>query len=76
MRNEFWYCNAQNHETDGTCQFCERDNCDGPHPDWDDDGLSDVEADAMTLRDAGMGTDEDYGHFGGEDDWLDGSYES
>lgn len=31
------------------------------------DNLSDVEADAMTLRDAGMGTDEDYGLFGGEE---------
>lgn len=43
----FWYCNvceAQNHEIDGTCQYCEclgaeckRDNCDGPgHPGLDD----------------------------------------
>lgn len=39
-RNEFWYCNvceAQNHELDGECQYCEcegadcqRDNCDDP----------------------------------------------
>jgi len=37
---------------------------------FDEDGLSDVEADAMTLRDAGMGTDEDYGYFGDDgDDW-------
>lgn len=38
--NEFWYCNAceaQNHVTDGECQFCEcdgaecrRDNCSDP----------------------------------------------
>jgi hypothetical protein len=27
-----------------------------------EDNLSDVEADAMTLRDAGYGTDEDYGY--------------
>ena len=27
----------------------------------EDDNLSDAEADAMTLRDAGWGTDEDYG---------------
>ena len=27
------------------------------------------------LASAGFGTDEDYGSFGGEDDWLDGSYE-
>jgi hypothetical protein len=32
-----------------------------------EDGLSDVEADAMTLASAGWGTDEDYGYFGGED---------
>lgn len=47
-------------------------NYDGPDDDsdlgWDDDdGLTDVEADAMTLASAGMGTDEDYGHFGGDD---------
>jgi hypothetical protein len=33
----------------------------------DDDNLSDVEADATTLRDAGFGTDEDYGLF--SPDW-------
>lgn len=37
--------------------------------DYDDrsgseDGLSDVEADAMTLASAGWGTDEDYGSYG------------
>jgi hypothetical protein len=33
-------------------------------PDYnDDDGLTDAEADAMTLANAGMGTDEDYGLF-------------
>lgn len=40
---------------------------------FEDDGYSDAEADADTLASAGMGTDEDY--FGGEDDYLDGSYE-
>jgi hypothetical protein len=34
-----------------------------------DDGLTDVEADADTLRSAGMGTDEDYGNFGGHEDF-------
>lgn len=29
----------------------------------DDDGMTDVEADAQTLAMAGWGTDEDYGHF-------------
>ena len=28
------------------------------------DGMTDIEADADTLRNAGMGTDEDYGFFG------------
>lgn len=36
---------------------------DQPEPDAPEDNLSDAEADAMTLRDAGMGTDEDYGYF-------------
>lgn len=32
--------------------------------DWDDDdGLTDAEADAMTLAGAGWGTDEDYGMY-------------
>jgi hypothetical protein len=38
---------------------------DYPEPDDDepDDGMTDVEADADTLRSAGYGTDEDYGLF-------------
>jgi len=32
------------------------------------DGMSDVEADADTLRSAGWGTDEDYGYYGEDDD--------
>lgn len=34
----------------------------GEEPDEPSDGMSDVEADADTLRSAGMGTDEDYYH--------------
>lgn len=35
---------------------------------WDDsDGLTDAEADAMTLASAGYGTDEDYGYYGGDE---------
>ncbi len=41
--------------------------------DMEDDSM-DGDA-ASALRDAGFGTDEDYGSFGGEDDFLDGSYE-
>jgi len=34
-----------------------------------EDGLSDVEADAMTLASCGFGTDEDYGDYGQEGEW-------
>jgi hypothetical protein len=37
---------------------------DVPEQECQEDTLSDVEADAMTLASAGMGTDEDYGYFG------------
>lgn len=39
------------------------------YQEWDDvdDGWSDVDADADTFASAGMGTDEDYGYFGGEE---------
>lgn len=36
--------------------------------DFDGDYMSDAEADADVLRMAGMGTDEDYGHFGDLDE--------
>lgn len=32
-----------------------------------EDDMTDLEADADTLKSAGWGTDEDYGYFGGED---------
>ena len=38
-------------------------------------GSFDSSDDAEALASAGMGTDEDYGYFGGEDAFLDGSYE-
>jgi hypothetical protein len=34
-----------------------------PDSEYDDDGMTDAEADADVLRMAGMGTDEDYGVF-------------
>lgn len=34
----------------------------------EDDGMTDVEADADALAGAGWGTDEDYGYFGGGDE--------
>lgn len=39
-----------------------------PDPDEPSDGMTDVEADADTLASAGMGTDEDYGFFGDENE--------
>lgn len=39
-----------------------------PEYDEPEDNYSDVEADADTLASAGMGTDEDYGYYGG-DEW-------
>ena len=43
------------------------DEFEPPYDGADEDGLTDVEADAMTLASAGMGTDEDYGFYGEED---------
>lgn len=37
-----------------------------------EDNWSDVDADADTLASAGMGTDEDYGWYGGEDAAMEG----
>jgi hypothetical protein len=53
-------------ETDETVEayaeeYAEREDMDGDHE--------------TALRDAGFGTDEDYGYFGGEDAHLDGNYE-
>ncbi len=41
--------------------------------DYDNDGMTDVEADADTLRSAGWGTDEDYGYYG-ENEYPDCDY--
>ena len=43
----------------------EDDDCDDFH------GLDDYSDDAEALASAGWGTDEDYGYFGGGDDWQD-----
>lgn len=40
----------------------------------DDDGLTDVEADAMTLAGAGWGTEEDYGYYGSSEDYYGEGY--
>jgi hypothetical protein len=52
-----------------------------PETDEDVEAYAEDYADRMdgdaesALASAGFGTDEDYGSFGGEDDFLDGSYE-
>lgn len=40
-------------------------------PEYDDEphDMTDVEADADTLRNCGWGTDEDYGYYGDGDEW-------
>lgn len=45
---------------------CFTDGADDEEEEFDEvgDGMSDVEADADTLRMAGFGTDEDYGYYG------------
>jgi hypothetical protein len=45
----------------------EDDHLESDYEDRYEDGLSDVEADAMTLESCGWGTDEDYGDYGGDD---------
>jgi len=53
------------------------EDVDGHYAQWSDEYPEDaMDGDHETaLRDAGFGTDEDYGYYGGGDDFLDGSYE-
>ena len=41
---------------------------DGYVDDWREDDMTDIEADADTLKSCGMGTDEDYGCFGSNEE--------
>lgn len=61
----------QNDDCGCRCDDCKScfpdDNDDIDNMEYDieaDDGMTDVEADADTLRSAGYGTDEDYGFYG------------
>ena len=54
-------------DDDNTCPDCGERGSDFNAE--SEDGLSDVEADAMTLASAGWGTDEDYGCFDSGDEW-------
>lgn len=46
---------------------CEDDHLESDYEDRWEDGLSDIEADSMTLASCGWGTDEDYGDYGGDE---------
>ena len=60
--------NAMHQATDHLEEGYSAGDADFEYDHWfDDDRMTDVEADADTLRGAGMGTDEDYGYFGGDD---------
>lgn len=75
--NDVWFTLDVEAETiEEAVEVAER-NCPGckaretlPYGEYDDeeygDGMTDVEADADTLRNAGWGTDEDYGYYGEE----------
>ena len=56
-------------DKDAALDFAERYADTGPWRDSDEigDGMTDAEADADVLASAGMGTDEDYGYFGGDE---------
>lgn len=60
-------------DCDGDCADCPgREDCEaaGGHPDWDDMPNEDMDGDATSaLASAGFGTDEDYGDFGGGEDF-------
>jgi hypothetical protein len=62
-------CNDSELVTRYTTEKIEDDYRASMEPPEPDDGLSDVEADAMTLASAGMGTDEDYGRFANDQDY-------
>lgn len=49
---------------EGYCDYLEDRLGIHDEPDYPEDNMTDVEADADTLKSAGMGTDEDYGYFG------------
>lgn len=51
------------------CPFDEDEGADYVDDYEPDQFLNDVEADADALASAGWGTDEDYGYFGGLEDW-------
>jgi hypothetical protein len=75
--NDVWFTLDIEAETIEEAQEIAERNCPGckvrealPYGQYDDeeygDGMTDVEADADTLRNCGWGTDEDYGYQGEE----------
>jgi phage FluMu protein gp41 len=61
-----WFDTADARE-DAIEELKAMDVVDAEESEQEEDGLTDAEADAMTLASAGMGTDEDYGYFGDND---------
>jgi uncharacterized membrane protein YvbJ len=59
------HCGALVEEDDESCPECGFAGDNGDDEAWDGFN-SDAEADADVLASAGMGTDEDYGDFGGD----------
>jgi hypothetical protein len=55
------------YEHDGSESEATEIDFDVEEPNEPEDNMTDVEADADTLRCCGMGTDEDYGYFGDND---------
>jgi hypothetical protein len=60
-------------ECTGDCEECDaREDCEaaGGHPDWTDQPSEDMDGDhTSALASAGFGTDEDYGDWGGGEDF-------
>ena len=54
-------------DVDARAEQTEADEADDGERDESVGGMTDAEADADVLASAGMGTDEDYGYFGGDD---------
>ena len=55
---------AANTELEGYAEAWDDEDEEAQYMAIEDDGLTDVEADADTLASAGYGTDEDYGDYG------------
>jgi hypothetical protein len=67
VEREMEEAGVEGHEYDEVITFIQDRFGDMDHDDEPSDGMTDAEADADALASAGMGSDEDYGHFGGDE---------